>query len=106
MRFCLKQNIPTILDLESKFYIPCYSSGADASSLSNIGHHLSGRELLTLPDILQGHVIDSLKQIGLDIKSIGGAPTTIEKLQSLLHSLEQHEVASSLRQRLDFGKHL
>ena len=71
--------------------IPCYSSGADASSLSNIGHHLSGRELLTLPDILQGHVIDSLKQIGLDIKSIGGAPTTIEKLQSLLHSLEQHE---------------
>ena len=83
-----------------------YSLGADASSLSSIGHHLSGRELLALPDILQGHMIDSLKKIGLDIKSIGDTQTTIEEVQSLLHSLEQHEVASSLRQRLDFGKHL
>ena len=87
-------------------YSLLYSLGADASSLSSIGHHLSGRELLALPDILQGHVIDSLKKIGLDIKSIGGAPTTIEELQSLLHSIEQHEVASSLRQHLDLGKDL
>ena len=83
-----------------------YSSGADASSLSSIGHHLSGRELLALPDILQEHVVDSLKKIGLDLKAIGGTQTTIEEVQSLLHSIEQHEVASSLRQRLDSGKHL
>ena len=83
-----------------------YSLGADASSLSSIGHHLSGKELLVLPDILQEHVIDSLKKIGLDLQAIGDTQTTIEELQSLLHSLEHHEVASSLRQRLDLGKHL
>ena len=83
-----------------------YSLGADTSSLSSIGHHLSGKELLALPDILQEHVIDSLEKIGLDLKAIGDAQTTIEEMQSLLHSLEQHEVASSLRQRLDLGKHL
>ena len=83
-----------------------YSLGADASSLSSIGHHLSGKELLVLPDILQEHVIDSLKKIGLDLKAIGGTQTTIEEVQTLLHSIEQHEVASSLRQRLNSGKHL
>ena len=87
-------------------YSLLYYSGADASSLSNIGHHLSGRELLALPDILQEHVIDSLKKIGLDLKAIGGTQTTIEEVQSLLHSLEQHEVASSLRQHLDLGTDL
>ena len=80
------------------------SLGSDACS--NIGHHLSGRELLALPYILQEHVIDSLKKIGLDLKAIGSTQTTIEEVQSLLHSIEQHEVASSLRQHLDFGKHL
>ena len=51
-------------------------------------------------------MIDSLKKIGLDLKVIGDAQTTIEEVQSLLHSLEQHEVASSLRQRLDLGKQI
>ena len=51
-------------------------------------------------------MIDSLKKIGLDLKAIGDAQTTIEEVQSLIHSLEQHEVAFSLRQRLDLGKHL
>ena len=83
-----------------------YSSGADESSLSSVGHHLSGKELLALPDILQEHVVDSLKKIGLDLKTIGDAHTTIEEVQSLLYSLEQHEVASSLRQLLDSGKRL
>ena len=83
-----------------------YSLGADESSLSSVGHCLSGKELLALPDILQEHVIDSLQKIGLDLNTIGDAHTTIEEVQSLLHSLEQHEVASSLRQLLDSGKHL
>ena len=82
-----------------------YSLGADESSLSSVGHHLSGRELLALPDILQERVIDSLKKIGLDLKTIGDAHATIEEVQGMLHSLEQHEVASSLRQLLDSGKH-
>ena len=73
---------------------PSYSSGADASSLSSIGHHLSGKE----------HVIDSLKKIGFDMKTIGDTQATIEEAQSLLYSLEQHEIASSLRQCLDLGK--
>ena len=92
------------------FGIPIYklnspsSLGADESSLSSVGHHLSGKELLALQDILQEDVIDSLKKIGLDLNIIGDAHTTIEEVQTLLHSLEQHEVASSLRQRLDLGK--
>ena len=57
-----------------------------------------------LQDILQEDVIDSLEKIGLDLKTIGDAQTTIEEVQSLLHSLEQHEVASSLRKLLDSGK--
>ena len=82
-----------------------YSLGADESSLSSVGHHLSGRELLALPDVLKGHV-DSLQKVGLDLKTIGDAHTTIEEVQGMLHSLDQHEVASSLRQLLDSGKHL
>ena len=81
-----------------------YSSGADESSLSSVGHHLSGKELLVLQDILQEDVIDSLHKIGLDLKTIGDTQTTIEEVQGMLHSLEQHEVASSLRQLLDSGK--
>ena len=80
-----------------------YSSGADGSSVSSVRHHLSGKELLALQDILQEDVIDSLKKIGLDLKTIGDAQTTIEEVQSLLHALEQHEVASSLRKLLDLG---
>ena len=55
-----------------------------------------------LQDILQEHVVDSLQKIGLDIS--GDAHATIEEVQSLLHSLEQHEIASSLRKLLDLGK--
>ena len=51
-------------------------------------------------------MIDSLKKIGLDLKATGDTHATIEEVQSLLHSLEQHEVASSLRQRLDLGKQI
>ena len=83
-----------------------YSLGADESSLSSVGHHLSGKELIALPDVLQEHVVDSLQMIGLDLKTIGDAQTTIEEVQGMLHSLDQHEVASSLRQLLDSGKHL
>ena len=82
-----------------------YSLGADESSLSSVGHHLSGRELLALPDVLKEHV-DSLQKVGLDLKTIEDAHTTIEEVQGMLHSLDQHEVASSLRQLLDSGKHL
>ena len=92
--------------VDAKLYGLFYSLGADASSLSSIGHHLSGKELLALPDILQEHVTDSLKKTRLDLKAIGDAQTTIGEVQSPLQSLEQHEVASSLRQRLDLGKHL
>ena len=45
-------------------------------------------------------MIDSLQQIGFDLKTTGDAQTTIEEVQSLLHSLE-HETASKL---LDLGK--
>ena len=83
-----------------------YSLGADESSLSSVGHHLSGKELLALPDILQEHVVDSLQKIGLDLKTFGDAHATIEEVQGMLHSLEQHEVASSLRQLLNSGKRL
>ena len=51
-------------------------------------------------------MIDSLQQIGFDLNAIGDSQITIEELQRALHSLDQHEVASSLRQHLDFGKHL
>ena len=74
-------------------------------NLSLIGHHLSGKELLALKDdVLPEDVIDGLQQIGLDLKTTGVAQTTLEEVQSLLHSLEQHETASNLRQLLDLGK--
>ena len=90
------------MQVKSSFF--CFI-GADESSLSSVGHYLSGKELLALPDILQERVIDSLKKIGLNLNAIGDTHTTIEEVQSLLHSLEQHEVASSLRKLLDLGKH-
>ena len=71
-----------------------------------VGHYLSDEELLTLQYILQEDVIDSLQQIGLDLKTVGDSMTTIEEVQRALYSLGQHEVASSLRQQLDLGKHL
>ena len=80
--------------------------GADELSLSSVGHYLSGKELLALPDILQECIIDSLKKIGLNLNAIGDTQTTIEEVQSLLHSLGEHEVASSLRKLLDLGKHI
>ena len=77
-----------------------HSSGTDESLT---GHYLSKKELQALKDILQEDVTDSLKQIGLDF---GNAQTTLEEVQRLLHTLGHHEVASNLRQHLDFGKHL
>ena len=50
--------------------------------------------------------MDNLQQIGLDLNTIGDSQITIEELQRALYSLDQHEVASSLRQHLEFGKHL
>ena len=82
-----------------------HSSGADESSHSNVGHYLSEKELLALKYVIQEDVIDSLQQIGLDLNTIGDSQITIEELQRALYSLDQHEVASSLRQHLDFGKH-
>lgn len=77
-------------------------SGTPESSLGSEGHYLSGKELLILKDILQEDVMDRLQQIGLDLSG----NVTIEKVQQLLHSLEQHEIASSLRRHLDFGKQI
>ena len=54
--------------------------------------------------MLPEHVVGSLQNIGLDLKTIGDTQTTIEEVQRLLYSLGQHEIASSLRQRLDLGK--
>ena len=51
-------------------------------------------------------MIESLQQEGLDLKTIGNVQTTIEEVQRLLGSLGQSEIASSLRQHLDIGKHL
>ena len=80
----------------------CPSSGADG-----VGHPLSAKELLALKDyILPEDVIESLQQEGLDLNTIGFVQTTIEDVQRCLDSLGQSELASSLRQRLDFGKHL
>ena len=80
----------------------CPSSGVDS-----VGHPLSVKELLTLKDyILTKDVIESLQQEGLDLSTIENVQTTIEEVQRQLDSLGQSEIASSLRQRLDFGKHL
>lgn len=51
-------------------------------------------------------MIKSLQQKGLDLNKIGIVRISIEELQRELDSLGQSEIASSLRQRLDFGKHL
>ena len=51
-------------------------------------------------------MIKSLQQKGLDLNKIGIVRISIEELQRELDSLEQSEIASSLRQRLDFGKYL
>ena len=79
-------------------------SGTDESFLSNVGHHLSGKELLVLKDILQEDVIVSLQQNGLDLQR--SEHVTFEKVQDMLHSLERHELASSLKQLLHFGKQI
>ena len=80
----------------------CPSSGADS-----VGHPLSTKELLALKDyILPEDVIESLQQEGLDLNTIAIVQITIEEVQRRLDSLGQSELASSLRQRLDFGKHL
>ena len=80
----------------------CSSSGADS-----VGHPLTGKELLALKDyILPEDVIESLQQEGLGLNTIGNVQTTIEEVQRLLDSLGQSEIASSLRQRLNFGEHL
>ena len=51
-------------------------------------------------------MIKSLQQKGLDLNKIGIVRISIEELQQELDSLGQSEIASSLRQRLDFGKYL
>ena len=80
-----------------------YSDG-EKSSLSSAEHYLGGKELLALRDILQEDVIDSLKHKGLDLNAIENVQTTLEEVQQLLHSIQQHEIASSLRRLIDFGK--
>ena len=72
---------------------PC--SGIAESSPSTVGHHLTGKELLALKNILQEDVIDTLEQ---NLAKSGSVTT--EEVQWLLHSLDQHEIASSL----DVGK--
>ena len=51
-------------------------------------------------------MIESLQQEGLDLNTIGNVQTTIEEVQQQLELLGQSEIASSLRQHLDIGKHL
>ena len=72
---------------------PC--SGIAESSPSIVEHHLTGKELLALKNILQEDVIDTLEQ---NLAKSGSV--TIEEVRGLLHSLDQHEIASSLH----FGK--
>lgn len=67
-------------------------------------HHLSSKELLALKDILQEDVIVSLQRVGLDLQR--SEQVTFEKVQDMLHSLEKHELASSLKQLLHFGKQI
>ena len=58
-------------------------------------HHLTGKELLALKNILQEDVIDTLEQ---NLAKSGSVTT--EEVRGLLHSLDQHEIASNLH----FGK--
>ena len=88
--------------LECIIQASCHSSGTDS-----VGHLLTGKEFLALKDyILPKDVIESLQQEGLDPNTTGYVQTTIEEVQRRLDSLGQSEIASGLRQRLDFGKHL
>ena len=48
--------------------------------------------------------IEGLQQSGLDLKTSGNVQTAHEEVQRLLHSLEQDETVSSLRELLDLGK--
>ena len=80
-----------------------YSDG-DKSSHSSAEHYLGGKELLALRDVLQEDVIDSLKHKGLDLNAIENVQTTLEEVRQLLHSIEQHEIASSLQRLIDFGE--
>ena len=83
---------------ESSTCIICASlsfSGIAESPPSTVEHHLTGKELLALKNILQEDVIDTLEQ---NLAKRGSV--TIEEVQRLLHSLDQHETASSLH----FGK--
>ena len=100
LKACVKQHF-CIWNALCKLHCP--SSGADS-----VGHPLSAKELLALKDyILPEDVIESLQQEGLDLNTIGFVRTTIEEdVQRRLDSLGQSELASGLRQHLDFGKHL
>ena len=51
-------------------------------------------------------MIEGLQQEGLDLNTTGNVQTTFEEVQQHLDSLGQPEIASSLRQRIEFGKHL
>ena len=51
-------------------------------------------------------MIEILQQEGFDLNKTGNVQTTIEEVQQRLDSLGQSEIASSLRQHLDIGKHL
>lgn len=79
-------------------------SDSDESSLSSAEQYLSGKELLALRDILQEDMIDSLQHKGLDLNAIENVQITLEEVQQLLYSLEQHEIATTLRQLIDFCK--
>lgn len=79
-------------------------SDSDESSLSSAEHYLNGKELLALRDTLQEDVIDSLKHKGLDLNAIENVQITLEEVQQLLYSLEQHEIATTLRRLIDFCK--
>ena len=79
-------------------------SDSDESSLSSAEQYLSGKELLALRDILREDVIDSLQHKGLDLNAIENVQITLEEVQQLLHSLEQHEIATTLRRLIDFCK--
>ena len=72
-----------------------HSSGIAESSPRTVGHHLTGKDLLALKNILQEDMIDTLEQ---NLAKSGSVTT--EEVQWLLHSLDQHEIASSL----DVGK--
>ena len=103
--------LPALEAIKARIYVKqkeciiklhCPSSDVDC-----VGHPLTGKELLALKYyILPDHVIESMQQEGLDLNPTGNVQMTIEEVQLWLDSLGQSELASSLRQHLDFGKHL